>query len=113
LGLSGLEKRRLKGDLIALHSFLRRGSGEGGADLFSKASSDSVRGSGSELHQGRFRLDLRKHFFTEMVVKTLNSLPRGVVDAPNLSVFKRHLNNGQAVGLDDPCRSLPTENILY
>ena len=34
LGLSSLERRRLRGDLTAPYSFLRRGSGEGGADLF-------------------------------------------------------------------------------
>jgi len=35
LGFSGLEKRRQRGNLIALYNFLRRESGEGGADLFS------------------------------------------------------------------------------
>ena len=49
LGLSSLEKRRLRDDLTGLHSFLRRGSGEGGADLFSLGSSDRTHGNGSKL----------------------------------------------------------------
>jgi len=93
LSLSSLEKRRLKDNLVALYSFLRRGSGQGGAELFSPVSSDSMRGNGSKLHQGTFRLDIRSHFFTERVVKHWNSLPREVVNAPCQSVLKRHLDN--------------------
>ncbi|KFO59293.1 hypothetical protein N302_16025, partial [Corvus brachyrhynchos] len=45
----------------------------------------------SKLHQGRFRLDIGKHFFTKRVVKHWNRLSREMVDAPQFSVFKRHL----------------------
>ena len=93
LGLSNLERRRLRGNLIAVYSFLRRGSGEEGADLFSLGSSNRTSGNGLKLHQGRFRLDTGKHFFTRRVAQHWNRLPGEVVDAPYLSVFKRPLDN--------------------
>ncbi|KAK4820640.1 hypothetical protein QYF61_002226 [Mycteria americana] len=64
LGLFSLEKRRLRGDLIALYNCLKGGCRE----------------------------DIRKFFFTERVIKHWNRLPREVVELPSLEVFKGRLD---------------------
>ena len=63
-----------------------------GEELFTRACRERTRGNGFKLKEGRFRLDIRKKFFTMRVVRHRHRLSREAVDAPSLEVLKVRLD---------------------
>jgi len=87
MGLFSLEKRRLWGDLRAACPYLKRAYKKDGDRLFRRAFCNSFK-----LKEGRFRLDIRKKFFTTREVKHWNRLLREVLDVPSLETLKTRLD---------------------
>jgi len=88
LKLFSLEKRRLQGDFTEAFLYLKGAYKKAGEGLFARASSGRKMGSGFKLKKDGFILDIRKKFFTTKVGRHWNMLPREVVAASSLEVFK-------------------------
>lgn len=89
LGVLSLEKRRLRHDLIVPYNYLKEDCRQVGVDLFYQATSDRMRRSSLQLHQGRFRLHIRKHIFSQ---RGCQPLEQEGVESLSLEMFKRGLD---------------------
>jgi len=78
LGLFSLEKRRVQGDLTAAFQYFKGAYEKDGDKLFSEACCDRTRGNCFKLKGDRFKLDIRKKFFTlgvEQVAQSSGGCP--------------------------------------
>ena len=83
--------RRLQGDCITAFQYLKGDDKLEGRQLFTWVDNDRTRGNGFKLKDGRFRSDAGRNFLLR-VIKYCHRLPREVVDAPSLEVFKAGLD---------------------
>ena len=92
LGLTTLETRRMRGDLIQTYKILT-GKDKLERDFFFKLANNTVtRGHNLKLKKSNCRLDIRKYSFSYRVVDEWNRLPSEIVNSKNLDQFKQRID---------------------
>ena len=86
-GLTTLETRRLRGDLIDVYK-LFKGYDDVDFNVFFKLSSTHLRGHELKIYKTRTQLDVRKYFFSIRVIDEWNSLPESVIHSNTVNTFK-------------------------
>jgi len=72
----------------SIHLYLKVSHKKEGDRAFSRVCGDRTRGNGFKLKECRFRLDIRKKYFTARGMTHWNRLPSDMVDALSLVTFK-------------------------
>lgn len=93
LGLTTLEKRRQRGDLIETYKIL---SGcynvEGLKDIYVLSQNKNLRGHSLKLNRCSSKSNPRYHFLPNRVASEWNKLPETVISAPSVNSFKNRLD---------------------
>lgn len=92
LGLTTLETRRIRGDLIEVFKMLK-GFVNVDSDIFFKFSDTGLRGHSLKIAKKQARLDVRKYFFGNRVVNEWNLLPVKVIECQTINNFKNKLDH--------------------
>jgi ribonucleases P/MRP protein subunit RPP40 len=91
-GLTTLEKRRVRGDLIQVFKIVRGFDKLNFNNFFEYSKVSYVRGHSLKFVKNRSRLDIRKHYFSQRVVNAWNKLPQHVVESVSVNAFKNSLD---------------------
>ena len=100
LNLMTLEERRNRSDLVELFKIYKGLPAIPRNAFFRADNSERTGGHSMELSKERFRLDVRKHFFSQRVVNRWNGLSEDVVSAGTVEAFKRRLDELRKVKKD-------------
>jgi len=91
LGLTRLEKRRIRSDLIECFK-ITNGMYNIDRELFFTMDDGGRRGHDQKLFKRRFRLDINKYVFSNRIVEHWNSLPACCINSNTINTFKKKLS---------------------
>ena len=91
LGLTRLDKRRIRSDLVETFKIMN-GFYNINRDLFFELDEGGRRGHEKKLFKKRFRLDSKKFAFSNRVVDSWNSLSVQCVNSGTINTFKKHFS---------------------
>uniref|UniRef100_A0A8C5WHD7 Reverse transcriptase domain-containing protein n=1 Tax=Leptobrachium leishanense TaxID=445787 RepID=A0A8C5WHD7_9ANUR len=97
LNMYSLEKRRDRGDMIETFKYVKGIHKVEEGSIFKRKQNSKTRGHSLRLEGQRFKSNIRKHYFTERVVDTWNSLPVEVVEAKTVIEFKQAWDRHKAI----------------
>ena len=92
LGLTTLELRRIRGDMLQVFKFLSGSSSLCKCDYLEVCDNSRVRGHSKKLVKCFSRLDVRKFSFSHRVVNEWNSLPEWVINSTSVNCFKMNID---------------------
>jgi len=102
IGITSLEERRLRGDMIEVYKLLTEKEQIDHRQFFNSADTPyGLRGHEKKLAKDRSRLDSRKFFFSQRVVNGWNNLPAKVVNSESVNSFKNAYDHYYCKDMDN------------